>query len=152
MTNKIKLTFTVVIILIFAITMNAQNKIKKNEKSLPTFEESKKLLPIPIIEEESDWLDMYWFCWKEAFEKLKKPEPNSPFVSNYIDEAFGPQIFQWDTHFMIMFWKYAFHIFPSIESHDNFYVCQEEDGYICREIREADGTNFFFESVFSSIF
>jgi len=119
---------------------------KKVYKSLPlpSYEAVKDILPSPIIESNPEWIDMYWFCWKTAFNKLKKPLPGSPFVSNYIDEGFGPHIFQWDTHFMIMFWKYAHHIFPSIESHDNFYVSQEADGYICREIRETDGTPFFF--------
>lgn len=136
---------SVAIIFLMSLSINAQSGKNFKSSALPTFEESRGLLPIPVIASEPGWLEMYWFCWKEAFTKLKTPQPNSPFVANYIDEAFAPQIFQWDTHFMIQFWKYAHHIFPSIESHDNFYVCQDKDGYICREIREADGSNFFFQ-------
>ncbi len=118
-------------------------KVYKNSP-LPNYETIKEALPSPIIETKPEWIDMYWFCWEIAFKKLKKPLPGSPFMSNYIDEGFGPHIFQWDTHFMIMFWKYAHHIFPAIESHDNFYASQEPDGYICREIKEINGIPFFF--------
>ena len=88
---------------------------------------------------------MYWKTWELAFYHFKKPSIGSPFVSNYIDEAFAPNIFQWDTFFMIMFARYANHIFPSIESLDNFYCRQYENGYICREIVEATGEDFVFE-------
>lgn len=144
------INFRSVFSLVFIVTiltyhnLPAQNEDKGRTEYLPTFEESRAALPVPVIESEPGWVKMYWFCWKEAFKKLKTPEPNSPFTSSFIDEAFAPQIFQWDTHFMIMFWKYAHHIFSSIKSHDNFYVCQEENGYICREIREADGKNYYF--------
>lgn len=118
---------------------------KKEYKAtpLPDFNKIKKDIPIPQISDKY-LIDMYWFCWELAFNKLKVPLPKSPFVSNYIDEAFCPNIFQWDTHFMIMFWKYVHTIFPAIESQDNFYRCQHADGYICREIKEADGTDFYY--------
>nr|MCU0342974.1 hypothetical protein [Ignavibacterium sp.] len=39
----------------------------------------------------------------------------------------------------------ANHIFPAIQSLDNFYCRQYENGYICREIIEATGEDFVFE-------
>ncbi len=113
-------------------------------KALPKYDEVKDQLPQPILTENKEWLDMYWFCWKLAFNKLRTPEMGSPFVSNYIDEAFSKNIYQWDTHFMILYWKYAHHLFPAIESHDNFYACQHSNGYICREISEIDGSDYIF--------
>jgi glycogen debranching enzyme len=137
---KIALSFTILLL----IPKFASGQTNYENRPLPTFKDSKLKLPIPVIENEPGWLDLYWFCWEEAFTKLKKPEPNSPFISAFVDEAFAPQIFQWDTHFMLMFWKYAYHIFPAIRSHDNFYVCQDDDGYICREIHESDGSNLYW--------
>jgi hypothetical protein len=106
------------------------------EAPLPTFSESRKSLPSPILEGNPEWVEMYWKCWDLAFTHLRKPDPNSPFVSNYIDEAFNNKIYQWDTVFMVMFWRYAHAVFPAVESFDNFYCRQHPDGYICRAIFE----------------
>lgn len=119
------------------------DKKKYTAETIPTFDEVKSAIPEPVLEDQTI-TDMYWFCWELAFNKLKKPDQNSPFVSNYIDEAFNPNLFQWDTHFMILFWKYAHHLFNAVESHDNFYRSQHENGYICREIKEADGRDQHF--------
>lgn len=102
------------------------------------------LLPQPLLEDDSCWLDMYRYCWKEAFQKIRQPYPGSGFVSDYIDEGFNPNIFMWDTQFMLLFWKYAHTAFPAVGSNDNFYAKQHKDGYICREIREKDGKDVQF--------
>lgn len=112
---------------------------------IPTFETSKDKLPSPILENNSDYIQLYWKTWQLAFDHYKNPPEGSPFVSAYIDEAFAPNIFQWDTFFMIMFTRYANHIFPAIQSLDNFYCRQYENGYICREIVEATGEDFVYE-------
>jgi glycogen debranching enzyme len=112
---------------------------------LPKFENDKDKIPMPILDSDPGWLDMYWKCWELAMNKAKKPYRGSPFVSNYIDEAFSDNIFQWDTHFMLMFWNYIYYIFPAIESHDNFYCRQHSDGYICREIHEKNGEDFYYD-------
>ncbi len=112
---------------------------------IPTFAQSVKLLPSPILEKNPELVKLYWAAWEMAFDHFKRPPKGSPFVSNYIDEAFAPNIFQWDTFFMLMFARYANHNFPSIQSLDNFYCRQYENGYICREIVEATGEDFVFE-------
>jgi len=157
MTNKImKILFTFCLILAFHLSILAQYEdtgkrgayfIKKNyvEASIPTFEANKDKLPSPVIEDRADYLELYWKAWQLAFNHFKKPSKNSTFVSNYIDEAFAPNIFQWDTMFMIMFARYAHFIFPAIKSLDNFYSRQYENGYICREIVEATGEDFVYE-------
>ena len=121
--------------------------LKKNyiEESIPTFEASKDKLPSPVLEDNKEWIELYWKAWELAFNHFKKPPEGSPFVSNYLDEAFAPNIFQWDTIFMIMFARYAHSIFPAIQSLDNFYSRQYENGYICREIVEASGEDFVYE-------
>jgi len=109
----------------------------------PAFDESKKLLPRPILDGNPEWLDMYWYCWELAFSHIKKPQPSSGFVSNFLDEAFNSHIFQWDTIFMLMFARYGHDAFPFINSLDNFYCKQHPNGYICREIREGNGRDYF---------
>ena len=82
--------------------------------SLPSFEESRTLLPSPVWEDNPEWVDLYWRAWEIAFSNLKQPPASSPLVANWIDEGLSPQIFQWDTHFMVMFGRYAAHIFPFV--------------------------------------
>lgn len=112
---------------------------------IPNFNDCKDKLPSPVLESNPDYIDLYWHTWQLAFDHYKNPPHGSPFVSAYIDEAFAPNIFQWDTFFMIMFARYANQIFPAIQSLDNFYCRQYENGYICREITEATGEDFVFE-------
>ncbi|NQT27497.1 hypothetical protein HQ585_19240 [candidate division KSB1 bacterium] len=119
-------------------------KKEYTQKSLPTFSESKDFLPHPVIEGNPDLIDLYWKAWEIAFTKLRQPQDGSTLVSNYIDEAFSNNIFQWDTALMILFSRYGHHVFPAIQSLDNFYANQHENGFICREIREEDGSDFYY--------
>lgn len=112
------------------------------DEPLPTFEDVKDRLPSPVLDGNPEYLEMYWFCWKLAFKHLKKPQPGSPLVSNFLDEAFSGSIFQWDTIFMVMFARYGHHAFPAIQSLDNFYARQHSDGFICREIYENNGKDY----------
>ncbi|MBK1876149.1 amylo-alpha-1,6-glucosidase [Pelagicoccus mobilis] len=121
------------------------SKKKYEPTPLPSFEEAKPKLPHPILDGDPGWIDMYWKCWDIAYQGLKSPEPNSGFVSNWLDEAFSPNVFQWDTIFMMLFARYGHHEFPAIQSLDNFYANQLPSGYICREIRERDGTFIHFD-------
>ncbi len=108
---------------------------------LPCYDSVKHILPSPILDEHPEWVRLYWKAWEIAFSNLQTPPEGSPLVSNWIDEGLTPQIFQWDTHFMAMLGRYAFSVFPFIESHDNFYARQHDDGMICRVINEADGAD-----------
>ncbi len=114
-------------------------KKKYTYSAIPTFAESKNKLPIPILTNDTGWVSMYWKAWEIAFSNFKQPPEGSPLVSNFIDEAFNEYIFQWDTEFMMMFTKYCHTIFPAIQSLDNFYCRQHNDGLIWRVITEAEG-------------
>lgn len=143
-----------ILVLVFSISTigNAQELGKYFSKKeyvpqeLPKWnEETKDRLPIPILSDNPGWIDMYYTTWKIAIRNFRKPQPTSPFVSNYIDESFGGQIFQWDTEFMTMFARYGHDIFPAIQSLDNFYCRQWESGFIGREYRESDGVLYHYE-------
>lgn len=110
---------------------------------LPTFEQVKDKLPAPVLPSKPEWMEMYWKCWRLAFAHLKQPQPNSPLVSNWLDEWFSPRIFQWDTCFMMMFARYGHYEFPAIQSLDNFYCLQHHSGFICREYTEAEGKEVY---------
>lgn len=113
--------------------------------ALPTYKAVKDKLPVPVIDADKDYIALYWRAWELACTHFKSPPKSSPFVSDYIDEAFSPSVFQWDTVFMLMFARYAHFAFPAIQSLDNFYCRQYENGYICREIQEADGADYVYE-------
>ena len=112
--------------------------------TLPEFAASRHLLPQPVLADNPEYVELYWRAWELAFAHFKRPPAGSPFVSNYLDEGFSPSIFQWDTIFMTLYGRYAHHVFPAIQSLDNFYCRQYANGYICREIDEAHGTDFVF--------
>ncbi len=100
-------------------------------------------IPTPILAEHPEWVEVYWKAWQIAWSRIQAPGPKSGFVSSYMDEAFNPHIFQWDTCFMVLFGRYAGGVFPGIHSLDNFYAKQHPDGFICREIVEEDGSDSF---------
>ncbi|MES2965890.1 MAG: trehalase family glycosidase, partial [Bdellovibrionota bacterium] len=111
---------------------------------LPTFEKSRKLLPEPILDSRPELVDLYWAAWKIGFSHIQKPEPKSPFVSNYMDAAFSSHIFQWDTIFITRFAVYGQRAFNAIQSLDNFYCRQRQDGYISREIVKSNGADYVY--------
>lgn len=121
-------------------------KKKYVPESIPTYAASKNLLPVPVIDDNKEWIDLYNKTWQIAFSNIKAPAAGSPFVSNWLDEAFDNNIFQWDMIFMTMFSKYSHHIFPGIQSFDNFYCRQKISGSICRAINEVSGNDWFDES------
>jgi len=107
---------------------------------IPALAANRDRIPRPVFDERPDWLRCYWKAWELAFDRFRKPRPGSPFVSNYMDEAFADYaLWLWDTSFMTMFGNYAHHIFPGIRSLDNFYCNQYPDGEIVREICEWSG-------------
>ncbi|MDC7996978.1 MGH1-like glycoside hydrolase domain-containing protein [Gilvibacter sediminis] len=69
--------------------------------------------------------------------KVRGGDSEPFFKEPFIDAAFSPNIFLWDTCFMCCFAKYHMDELPVYQALDNFYDRQEEDGYICREYRQT---------------
>jgi len=99
-------------------------------------------LPQPILDARPDWLELYWRSWAIAFNKVRYPNARSGLVP-FVDEGFSENIFQWDTCFMLTFLRYATRAMPVYGTLDNFYRKQHEDGFICREINEITGDDFW---------
>lgn len=110
---------------------------------LPVYEEIRGQLPRPIWEGHDDALACYDKAWQLAFANLRQPNAAAGFVSPFIDTAFNGYLFLWDSSFIVLFGRYASHIFDFQQTLDNFYSHQHRDGFICREICEsAPGEQF----------
>jgi hypothetical protein len=69
--------------------------------------------------------------------------PNHPaFKKPFVDAAFSPSIFYWDTCFIATYAKYHQEELPIINALDNFYDRMDPDGFICREFT-AEGKPFW---------
>ncbi len=110
---------------------------------LPLFNEVRDLLPQPFWDGHESALAAYWKAWELAFANLRNPTRENGFVSPYIDTAFNDNLFMWDSVFILLFALYGRRAFNFQGTLDNFYAKQHPDGYICREIREHDGTDAF---------
>lgn len=119
------------------LTMPAQ------QESLPTFAASRAALPEPFWEGHPAQVACYWKAWELAFKWLRQPTRDNGFKSNYIDTAFNGCLFLWDSVFILMFGRYGSRVFDFQRTLDNLYAKQHPDGFICRQIDEKDGRDYF---------
>jgi hypothetical protein len=110
---------------------------------LPVFVDVRPRLPQPFWEGHEPAIACYWKVWEIAFRNLRQPNPANGFVSPYIDTAFNGHLFMWDSAFILMFARYGRRAFNFQQTLDNLYTKQHPDGFICREIDEADGSDLF---------
>jgi Trehalase len=115
-------------------------KKERNLSPPPTYAKLRDILPFPRIEGLPNIGRMNDFTWQTFTQNFKKVDSrNEIFISPYIDEAFSPAIFQWDTIFMLFFAKYLYPKFNAINSLDNFYAAQTREGKILRVLLEKSG-------------
>lgn len=110
---------------------------KKDAEPLPTYADSKNELPALIWDGHPDTVACYDKAWEIGFGNLRTPQSEDSMVSNYIDSAFNGFLFMWDSSFITLFGRYGSRVFDFQRTLDNFYACQHMDGFICREICEA---------------
>lgn len=125
------------------VEQNTFLTMPQEDAGVPSFENSKHLLPEPIWKDHKSAIDCYWKTWQLAFKNIHKLDPESGFVANYIDTAFNDCIFMWDTCFILMFARYGSRAFSFLRTLDNFYSKQHKDGFICREIGKHLGDDKF---------
>jgi hypothetical protein len=89
-------------------------------------------LPKPVLEGHPEWVELHDFAWTLAAEKTRMSRGrwhlNTAWGSG--DEEGWNYQWVWDTAFMILWARYGGGALPSIESFDNFYDLQRDDGYI----------------------
>ena len=107
----------------------------------PAEPQDTKVVPQLILPDHPEWVCLYDKAWELAAGNIRWRPEGSPMSETWIDEAFNPNVFMWDTAFIVMFARYADGSFPVRGSLDNFYRRQHDNGYICREIAEADGAD-----------
>ncbi|MDR1439604.1 MAG: hypothetical protein LBJ10_06210, partial [Clostridiales bacterium] len=101
-------------------------------------------IPSVRFDAHPGWEALYKTAWDTHKSNIRKAAPAlNPEGAYYVDEAFDDTIFQWDTLFMMMFDKYGYSEFPTLQSMDNFYYHQVDSGpglgYIPRRISESNG-------------
>ena len=114
-----------------------------NRTEPPLLEDVQELLPQPFWLGNETAIELYWKTWEIAFSKLMAATPENGFVSPYLDTAFNGHLFMWDSAFAMQFGMYGSRAFHFQGTLDNLYCKQHPDGYICREINEADGRDVF---------
>jgi len=114
-----------------------------HQKPFPDFETSKILLPQPFWDEHESTIACYWKVWELAFKNFRHATPENRFDSDFSATAFNNATFLWDSAFITLFGRYGRRAWSFQNTLNNFYAKQHPDGFICREIREADGEDRF---------
>lgn len=122
---------------------NLYRTMPPNYSPPPTFAEARHLLPQPFWLGNESAIACYWRSWEIGFSHLLAPTPQNGFVSPYLDTAFNGHLFLWDSSFAMQFGMYGSHAFHFQGTLDNLYCKQHPDGFISREIDEADGRDCF---------
>lgn len=108
------------------------------------FAAAKAMLPEPILPEHEAWVTLYWRAWELAWTHLRQPSPASGFAANYLEAVTDDYLFMWDSAFMSQFGVYGRRAFDFMGNLDNLYAKQHDDGFICRQIANKWGEDFFF--------
>lgn len=85
-------------------------------------------LPLPILPHRPEWVNLCRFAWEQAAAHIRVSRGR-----RHMDAAWDPQRnyqWVWDTCFMALYCRYAPEFYPGVESLDNFYELQRDDGYI----------------------
>jgi glycogen debranching enzyme len=122
---------------------NAFLRMPREEAALPAYAEAAERLPRPFWHGHEDAIEFYWKAWELAFRNLRRATEANGFVANYIDTMFNNDLFLYDSSFIAMFGVYGRRAFDFQRTLDNFYAKQHPDGFICRQIRQSDGTDVF---------
>ena len=83
-------------------------------------------VPVPLQQQ------MYKTAIDIAGKKVRGGPQDPAYPKPFVDAAFSPHIFLWDTCFIAAYAKYHPVALPIANALDNFYVRQDADGFICR--------------------
>ncbi len=118
----------------------------------PAFENSRSLLPEPIVPADQAWLkELYYAAWQMLFSLVRHPSHDSGLPGPYICTGMGFKLHQfvWDTSFTAMATAYGHRAMPAYASMDLLYSRQFDGGYLHREHDIRDGLPALFEPDFS---
>ncbi len=106
---------------------------------LETFAEARSRLPVPVLPDRPDWVEMYWRAWEIAWSHRRQPRADSGLVACFLDAAEDENALLWNGCFTTQFGLYGRRGFDFMGALDNFYARQHDDGFICREINAREG-------------
>ncbi len=103
-------------------------------------------LPQPFVAGRAHWRATHDLAWRLAHQHIgHDARLAAPW---FMDEACMPdRLWQWDTCFMALYTVYAPDVFPGIQSLDNFYAWQRDDGFISMCTLYADGQPAYGERI-----
>jgi hypothetical protein len=125
------------------IKKNVFRKQVYKHREMLSFGEAKTRLPVPVIPDNPEWVEMYWRAWEIAWSNLRRPKPSSNFVSNYMSPVDSDHIHMWESAFITQFGLYGRRAFDFQGTMNNFYAKQHDDGFICRQIDQENGRDLF---------
>jgi hypothetical protein len=100
------------------------------------------LIPEPIFEKEPELARLYWKAWQIAWSHVLDRKDTPEHL--YIDPAMTPTTtWIWDTCFMVLFCRYAFKLFPGIQSLNNFYYILHDKKPSAAKIHFSDNPPLF---------
>ena len=109
---------------------------------LPDFADVRPRLPVPVLPQHADWEQLYWVAWESLWRSLREPAAeDSLLVSAYPGPQPGGTIDMGTVAFIADLSGYVPGSFCLIESLDNFYANQHEDGFICRSLDTQTGAD-----------
>ncbi len=117
---------------------------RRPAQEFPTFAEAReRLLPVPHWSGHDSAIACYWRCWEIAFQNFRRATDDNGFVSDFSSTMFNDCLYMWDSVFITLFGRYGDRAFKFQHTLDNFYCKQHPDGGICRQFREANGSECY---------
>jgi hypothetical protein len=81
--------------------------------------------------------------WELAFKNFRQATPQNRFYFDFSATAFNNATFLWDSAFITLFGRNGRRAWQFQNKLNNFFAKHHPDGFICREICEADGEDRF---------
>lgn len=91
-----------------------------------TYEVDVSMLPRPFVADRPKWVALHDFAWRTAAQHIRWPRGRW-----HMDAAWDPERnyqWVWDTCFMALYCRYCAAQYPGVESLDNSYELQRDDG------------------------
>lgn len=118
--------------------------VRRPRREFPNYEQARaELLPSPYWPGHRAAIDCYWRCWEIAFQNFRRAHQENGFVADFASTMFNDCLYMWDSVFITLFGRYGDRAFKFQHTLDNFYAKQHPDGGICRQFREANGTECY---------
>ncbi len=92
---------------------------------------------------DQHFVDTYNHTWNWIKNSFKSGTKNNGFENQYFNYPQNNKINQFEACLSTFFLVYSNNIFPTIPNINNFYSKQEDDGAICGEYNESDGSPVF---------